>query len=598
MALSRPAEKARNFPATLKRLLRFLAPQKFFFILAAALSAAGAGLSVVGPKVLGQITTHLGEAAFQIRSAPAFDMGYVANALLLMVCLYILSMLCNFSTASIMSRISQRTAFALREAVKEKLDRLPLKYFDERPHGEILSRVTNDMDNISNTLQQSLSQAVTSLITITGILVMMLSISPLLTLVTLVTLPASALLTYIIAKNSQKFFVGQQKDLGKLNAHVEEMFAGHKIVKAFGYEKAARQTFSVINDRLYVSGWKAQFVSGVIMPAMHLVTQVGYGLICVAGGVLVARRTVQIGDVQAFIQYMRTFTQPVLQTATIVNIIQSTVASAERVFEILDEAEERPDEDPPSLIPTPKGDIEFDHVNFSYSDSAPLIRDMSFRIRPGQTVAIVGPTGAGKTTLVNLMLRFYELKGGQIRVDGVPIDRMRRGDLRRLFGMVLQDTWLFNGSIGANIGYSSETAGQEAIASASKAACADHFIQTLPEGYQMILNEEASNISQGQKQLLTIARAILADPFILILDEATSSVDTRTEVLIQKAMSRLMEGRTSFVSAHRLSTIRNADLIWVMNTGDVVEQGAHDELMAAQGFYAELYNSQFAEVDA
>jgi ATP-binding cassette subfamily B protein len=451
------------------------------------------------------------------------------------------------------------------------------------------------MDNIATTLQQSLTQLITSLITLAGILIMMLSISPLLTLVTMVILPASIALTLLIAKYSQRFFAEQQRCLGRLNGHVEEMFTGHKIIKAFGREKESCQTFGAVNDELYISGWKAQFISGMIMPALSFVSNIGYVLICVAGGLMVAERALAIGDIQAFIQYMRTFTQPILQTANIVNIFQSTIASAERVFEVLDEAEEIPEKDPPATIPVLKGAISFDHVQFGYSEDAPLIQDMNFRVKPGQMVAIVGPTGAGKTTLVNLMLRFYELKGGQIRIDGVPIAHMSRSGLRRLFGMVLQDTWLFNGDISENIGYGTDAATQEMVIAAAKAAHADRFIRALPEGYQTALNEEASNISQGQKQLLTIARAILADPPILILDEATSSVDTRTEILIQKAMNNLMKGRTSFVIAHRLSTVRNADLILVMDKGSVVEQGTHDALMAAQGFYADIYNSQFTD---
>jgi ATP-binding cassette subfamily B protein len=492
-----------------------------------------------------------------------------------------------------MAGASQKTVFLLRGEVKEKLERLPLKYFDARTHGEILSRVTNDMDNIATTLQQSLTQLISSMISILGILAMMISINFHLTLIALITLPTSAFLTMIIARYSQKFFSQQQKCLGRLNGHVEEMFAGHKIIKAFGHEKESYKAFSAINDELYDVGWKAQFMSGIIMPALGFVNNLGYVVICVAGGVMVARRLIDIGDIQAFIQYIRSFTQPILHTASIANILQSTVASAERIFEILDEEDEVPETNMPIILDHPKGQVEFEHVRFGYFPETVFIQDLNFRIQAGQTVAIVGPTGAGKTTLVNLMLRFYELMGGRILLDKVDIAETRREDLRRLFGMVLQDTWLFNGSIAENIGYSKAGATYEMIVAAAKAAHADHFIRSLPEGYQTFLNEEASNISQGQKQLLTIARAILADPPILILDEATSSVDTRTEALIQKAMGRLMKGRTSFVIAHRLSTIQSADLILVIRDGDVAEQGKHEELIAARGFYAELYNSQF-----
>jgi ATP-binding cassette subfamily B protein len=493
-----------------------------------------------------------------------------------------------------MASVSQKTVYTMRNEVKEKLDKLPLKYFDERTHGEILSRVTNDMDNIATTLQQSLMQLVTSVVTIVGILIMMLSISPVMTLITLFTLPACVILTMIIAKNSQGFFVKQQKSMGELNGHVEEMFTGHKIVRVFGHEETSIREFSKINNELYNVGWKAQFMSGIIMPALGFVNNIGYVLICVVGGLLVSKKAIDIGDIQAFIQYMRQFTQPILQTANIANVIQGTIASAERVFEILDEPEQIPDKEHPVELGEIRGDVRFEHISFRYKDDVPLIEDMNIDVKSGQTVAIVGPTGAGKTTLVNLLLRFYELNEGRITIDGIDIKDMSRSNLRQLFGMVLQDTWLFKGTILENIGYSHEGADRQSIVEAAKAAHADHFIRTLPEGYETVLNEEASNISQGQKQLLTIARALLADPPILILDEATSSVDTRTEALIQKAMHTLMKGRTSFVIAHRLSTIKNADLILVMRNGSVIEQGTHEQLMEAAGFYADLYNSQFS----
>jgi ATP-binding cassette subfamily B protein len=492
-----------------------------------------------------------------------------------------------------MAGVSQKTVFDMRRDVNDKLALLPLKYFDSRTHGEIMSRVTNDIDNISTTLQQSLTQLITSIFTIIGVIIMMLTISPILTLITLITLPASFAVTAFIAKSSQKNFAAQQKELGALNGHVEEMFTGHKIVKAFRHEAKSIKEFNEINDRLYGVGWRAQFVSGVIYPMMQFITNIGYVIICIMGGIYVIKNIIELGDVQAFIQYSQQFTQPIVQTANIANILQSTIASAERVFEILDEAEEIPDQVDAKVIESPRGEVKFQNVKFGYKEGVTLMEDMNIEVKSGQTIAIVGPTGAGKTTLVNLLMRFYEINGGKITVDGVDIRDLKRGDLRTMFGMVLQDTWLFNGTIKENIGYGREGATDEDIIRAAKAAHADHFIRALPLGYNTILNEEASNISQGEKQLLTIARAILADPAILILDEATSSVDTRTEVYIQKAMKDLMKGRTSFVIAHRLSTIRDAELILVMNNGTIIEMGNHQELIAKGGFYADLYNSQF-----
>ena len=529
---------------------------------------------------------------------PTFDFGYIGRFMLLLVVLYAISALFTYIMAYVMASVSQNTVYRMRNEVKDKLDRLPLKYFDQHTHGEILSRVTNDMDNIATTLQQSLTQLITSFVSVVGILIMMLTISPVMTLIALVTLPASGLITALIAKKSQKYFSDQQKSLGELNGHVEEMYSGHKIVRVFGHEADSIAKFKVINSRLYNVGWKAQFISGIIFPALNFVNNIGYVGICIIGGLLVAKKQIEIGDIQAFIQYMRSFTQPIIQVANIANVLQSTVASAERVFEIMDEAEQIPDPQPPQVISCPKGIVEFDHVKFSYKPEEPLIEDLSFQVKEGQIVAIVGPTGAGKTTLVNLIMRFYEVLGGQITIDGVNINEMKRGDLRRMFGMVLQDTWLFNGTIRENIAYGHEGATPEEVITAAKAAHADHFIKTLPRGYDTLLNEEASNISQGQKQLLTIARAFLADPAILILDEATSNIDTRTEVLIQQAMGNLMKDRTSFVIAHRLSTIRDADLILVMNQGNIIEQGSHNELLAMKGFYADLYNSQFTAKQA
>lgn len=619
-ALGRPTEKAKDFKGTLKRLVGYLAPQKTRFIAVGVLAIVSTLFSIFGPKVLGKATTKISEGVIaqyvhliKIQSAiqqnaPAstveslrnepialFDLGYIGKILLLMVVLYGISFLCGYAMSYIMSGVSQNTVYAMRNEVKEKLDRLPLKYFDGRTHGEILSRVTNDMDTIATTLQQSLTQLITSVVTVVGILIMMLSISPIMTVIALVTLPACGVLTVMIAKQSQKYFSKQQKSLGELNGHVEEMYTGHKIVKAFGHEKESIEKFHLMNEELYHAGWKAQFMSGIIMPALNFINNLGYVFICIIGGLLVAKKAIDIGDIQAFIQYMRQFTQPIVQTANIANIIQGTVASAERVFEILDEEEQLPDDAEAVAVikEDVRGEVNFEHVKFSYKEEVPLIEDMNIHVKPGQMIAIVGPTGAGKTTLINLLLRFYELNGGRITIDGTDIIKMTRSDLRSLFGMVLQDTWLYKGTIMENIGYSLEEPDPKRIVEAAKAAHADHFIRSLPEGYDTILNEEASNISQGQKQLLTIARALLADPPILILDEATSSVDTRTEALIQEAMTRLMKGRTSFVIAHRLSTIKNADLILVMKNGTVIEQGTHEELIQQKGFYEELYNSQF-----
>ncbi len=507
--------------------------------------------------------------------------------------LYVLSAGFSFFMQYLMSSVSQRTTYQMRKEVDDKLARLPLKFFDSRTHGEILSRMTNDIDTISQTLQQSLTTAITSVVSLIGFVVMMLTISPALTGIVIATLPLYVVATMFTAKASQKYFASQQKHLGEMSGHVEEMFTGHKVVKAFNYEEKSIAKFSDSNEKLFTAGWKAQFVSGIMWPVMSFISNVGYVLICVVGGLFAARKTLELGDITAFIQYSRSFTQPIMQMANIANIIQSTIACAERTFELLDEPEQSPDVEPAAVVEAPTGAVSFNDVRFGYTPDKVLMENMDIHVQPGQTVAIVGPTGAGKTTLVNLLMRFYEVDGGSITVDGVDIRQMRRGDLRHIFGMVLQDTWLFKGSIRDNIGYGCTDATEEEIVAAAKAAHADRFIRTLPEGYDTELNEEASNISQGQKQLLTIARAILADPAILILDEATSSVDTRTEVIIQRAMKRLKRGRTSFVIAHRLSTIRDADIILVMNHGSIVEKGTHEKLLAAGGFYADLYNSQF-----
>lgn len=587
-----PAEKAKDFKGTFRRLSRYLRPHlgKLLTVLAAAILSTV--FSIVSPKILGEATTILFKG---LMAKTAIDFEAIMQIMLWLAGLYLFSSLFAYLQQYVMAGVAQRTVYDLRKEVSEKLNRLPLKYFDGRTHGEILSRVTNDMDNISSTLQQSLTQLITSVVTLVGVTVMMLSISPLMTLVVFLTLPLSVIVTMTVAKRSQKQFAAQQKYLGQLNGHVEEMYTGHKVVKAFGRERQSIEEFDEVNDKLYNAGWRAQFISGTIMPLMGFIGNIGYIIVSIMGGVLVTRRAIEIGDIQAFIQYSRQFTQPITQLANIANVIQSTIASAERVFEVLDEEEETPEAMKPGVVHQPQGEVRFEHVEFGYRPEKRLIQDISLDVKPGQTVAIVGPTGAGKTTLVNLLMRFYELDGGRITIDGVDISQMRRSDLRMLFGMVLQDTWLFNGTIRDNIGYGREGATEKEIVRAAEAAHADHFIRTLPDGYDTVLNEEASNISQGQKQLLTIARAILTDPAILILDEATSSVDTRTEMYIQKAMSQLMQGRTSFVIAHRLSTIRDADLILVMNEGRIIEQGTHEELLNREDFYADLYNSQFSQ---
>lgn len=597
MAMTMPVQKARDFKGTLKRLSRYLKPRKYQLIAVFMTAVLSTIFSIVSPKIMGDATTRLFEGIMgKMKGVPGahVDYPYILHIILILAGLYLLSAIFSYLQQFLMAGVAQKTVYDLRNDVNDKLSRLPLSFFDARPHGEILSRVVNDVDNISNTLQQSLTQLITSIVTILGVIIMMLTISPLMTLILAVTLPASFMVTKAIAKRSQGFFVGQQKSLGELNGHVEEMYTGHKIVKAFGHEQESVDTFNKINEKLYQSGWRAQFISGMIMPLMMLINNIGYVLVSVVGGMLVTQNAIKIGSIQAFIQYARQFSQPLTQMANIANIIQSTIASAERVFELLDEQEEVAETADSAEIPAPRGNVRFRDATFGYKAGETLIDKMNIDVKQGQTIAIVGPTGAGKTTLINLLMRFYELNNGKITIDGIDITQMKRGNLRSMFGMVLQETWLFNGTIRENIAYGRENASEEEVVMAAKAAHADHFIRTLPDGYDTILNEEASNISQGQKQLLTIARAILANPSILILDEATSSVDTRTEVAIQKAMNALMKGRTSFVIAHRLSTIRDADLILVMNKGSVIEKGNHEELLAQNGFYAELYNSQFA----
>ncbi len=590
-------QKAKDFKGTLVRLSKYLKPYRVGLVVVAIAAITSVIFSIISPKIMAKITDELIRPILELvggNPTPSpIDFSYIWNIVVILIGLYVLSAAFSYLQQFIMAGVSQKVVYDLRRDIDEKLARLPLKFFDSHTHGELLSRFTNDVDNISATLQQSITQVITSVTTVVGVLIMMLTISPLLTLISIIVIPLSGILMMMVVKRSQKYFIGQQKKLGELNGHIEEMYTGHNVVKAFGHEKKAIDEFDEVNEGLYNVGWRAQFLSGLVMPIINFIGNLGYVLVAVVGGVLVTKGRITVGDIQAFIQYNRQFTQPIAQVAQISNIIQSTVASAERVFELLDEEEVIPEPINPVKAKADCGAVEFEHVKFGYREDRILINDMNIKAEPGQMVAIVGPTGAGKTTLVNLLLRFYELNGGRILVDDVDITEMNRADLRKKFGMVLQDTWLFNGTIRDNIAYGKKNATEEEIIAAAKAAHADHFIRVLPEGYDTILNEEVSNISQGQKQLLTIARALLADPEIMILDEATSSVDTRTELQIQNAMKTLMKGRTSFVIAHRLSTIREADVILVMKDGDVIETGNHETLMAQNGFYADLYNSQF-----
>lgn len=592
----RPGEKPKDFKGTFKRLAGYVKPYKIRLIIVFLTAILSTVFAIFGPKIMGKATTALFEGLMQkMKGIPgaAIDFEYILRIIALLIGLYLFNALFAFIQQYVMASVAQNTVYSMRKQVDDKLTRLPLKYFDSRSHGDILSRVTNDIDTISATLQQNITQLITSVVTLVGVIVMMLTINWALTLITILVLPLSVFLVKAITKRSQRYFKGQQKELGDLNGHVEEMYTGHRIVKAFGHERDSIDEFNEINEKLYEVGWKAQFISGIIMPLMRLVNNLGYVLVCVAGGYFVTKGTVTVGEVQAFIQYSRQFGQPIVQVAQIANTIQSTIAAAERVFEVLDEPEQIPDSKTPKALDRPKGNVSFKDVKFGYDKDVTIIKNMNIDVNPGDVVAIVGPTGAGKTTLVNLLMRFYEIDQGIITVDGIDIRDITRNNLRKTFGMVLQDTWLFNGTIRDNIAYGCDDVDEASIIRAAKAAHADHFIRTLPDGYDTVLNEEASNISQGQKQLLTIARAILADPAILILDEATSSVDTRTEAYIQHAMVELMKGRTNFVIAHRLSTIRDADMILVMNEGDVIEKGTHKELLELNGFYADLYNSQF-----
>ena len=593
-----PGDKAKDFKGTLKKLVRYMSAFMVHMIFVAIFAVCGTIFNIAGPKILGKATTEIFNGLVsKVSGGSGMDFGKIGQILLMTLSLYLISALCSFIQGLIMTGVSQKTTYRLRKEISEKINRMPMNYFDTKPVGEILSRVTNDVDTLGQSLNQSATQLITSVTTIIGVLVMMLSISPLMTLVAILILPISVMLLSFVMKHSQRYFRGQQEYLGNVNGQVEEIYSGHNIIKAFNKEEDVIREFNATNDKLYDSAWKSQFFSGMMMPVMQFIGNLGYVAVAILGGYLTIKKTIEVGDIQSFIQYVRNFTQPIQQVAQVANMLQSTAAASERVFEFLDEAEEDQTVPNPVSVEGLQGNVEFDHVHFGYNPDKIIINDFSAKVKEGQKIAIVGPTGAGKTTMIKLLMRFYDVNSGVIKIDGHDVKDFNRSELRQMFGMVLQDTWLFHGTIMENIRYGRLDATDEEVIRAAKAAHVHRFVQTLPGGYNMELNEEASNVSQGQKQLLTIARAILADPKILILDEATSSVDTRTEVLIQKAMDNLMKGRTSFIIAHRLSTIRDADLILVMREGDIVEQGTHEQLLAKRGFYADLYNSQFESTD-
>ena len=587
-------EKAKDFKGTMGKLIKYMSAFKIQMLFVVIFAIGGTVFNIIGPKILGKATTEIFNGLVsKVSGGSGMDFEKIATILLTALALYVTSALCSLVQGFLMTGVSQKTTYRLRKEISQKINRMPMNYFDTRTHGEVLSRVTNDVDTLGQSLNQSATQIITSTTTIIGVLVMMLSISPLMTLVALLILPVSLGMISFVMKHSQKYFKGQQEYLGNVNGQVEEVYSGHNIVKAFNKEKDVIEEFEKTNDKLYDSAWKSQFFSGMMMPIMQFVGNLGYVGVVILGGVLAAKKTIEVGDIQSFIQYVRNFTQPIQQLAQVANMLQSTAAASERVFEFLEEEEEDQTVPNPVSVEGLEGNVTFENVHFGYNEDKIIINDFSVDVKEGQKIAIVGPTGAGKTTMIKLLMRFYDVNSGAILIDGHNVKDFNRSELRQMFGMVLQDTWLFHGSIKDNIKYGKLDATDEEVIEAAKAARVHRFVQTLPGGYDMELNEEASNVSQGQKQLLTIARAILADPKILILDEATSSVDTRTEIQIQKAMDTLMKGRTSFVIAHRLSTIRDADVILVMKDGDIVEQGNHEELLAKNGFYADLYNSQF-----